>query len=159
VAFLLDVLSAIAATIAAFILMKVVRANHAANARRAEELEAFASRVAHDIVSPLGSIGMGLELVAQRTQDPNVTSIIDRTTAALTRAGGTVRDLLSFARAGASPVPGANADLRETLDAVCEDLASDAHDADVTLKAGDMPDCTLACSSGVLTSIASNLVR
>src|SRR5262249_26430852 len=65
----LDGLSAALALVAGFVLFRAVRhyaallnAHHHLTERRADELEQFAGRVAHDILSPLAAAGMALAI-------------------------------------------------------------------------------------------------
>ena len=64
---------------------------------------------------------------------------------------------MDFARSGGAPA-NAQADLRGTLDGVLEELQGEERGVDVRVEGvdGEIP---VACSSGVLTSILSNLLR
>ncbi|MDB4944597.1 MAG: Tricarboxylate transport sensor protein TctE [Labilithrix sp.] len=162
----LDALCAITAVFAAVVVLRTLRSyrevlesRNALYARRADELETFASRVAHDIVNPLGTIKMGLELVRERTADPKLVPIVTRTLSSVERALAMVRDLLTFARAGTAPSAGAEADLAAAIASVNEELADEAKAAGITLVEPKVPACTVLCSPGILASILSNLVR
>ena len=166
IAWALNLLCAGAAVFAAIVVLRVLRAYGAVVesrnellARRADELETFASRVAHDIVNPLGTIKMGLEIVDQRSSDDRDKPIIARTLSSVDRALAMVRDLLTFARAGTAPSPDAKVGLRHATSSLAEELSEEARAAGITLKTNDVPDCTVACSPGILSSILSNLVR
>lgn len=161
----LDICCAVAAIFAAIVVLRTLRAYGAIVesrnellARRAEELETFASRVAHDIVNPLGTIKMGLEIVDQRTTDERTKPILARTLSSVDRALTMVRDLLTFARASTAPNPEARADLRTATSSLADEMADEARAAGVTLRT-DVPECHVACSPGILSSILGNLVR
>jgi signal transduction histidine kinase len=166
IAFVLNLLCAAAAIFAAVALSRVVRSyakvvesRNELLAERAEELEAFAGRVAHDIVNPLGSIKLGLDLVDQRLADPALKPTIRRTLSSVDRAVLIVQDLLTFARASTPPSVEVRAPLREAASSVAEEVAEEARAAGVTLDIAALPDCAVACAPGILTSILSNLVR
>lgn len=123
---------------------------------QATELEAFAGRVAHDILSPLGTVALTLEL-ASRGDVVDKARFVERGTNALQRVKRLVNDLLAFARAGAKPEPDAHTEVGATITEVITDLQSAAAEADVELDVrGDLA-CEVACSPGVLTSLITNL--
>jgi signal transduction histidine kinase len=164
VALVLNVACAIAAGIAVMILTRVMRSygqvvesRNELLRKRAEELDVFASRVAHDIVSPLGTIALGIDLAAKRTSDPEVSAILVRARSGTERTARVVRDLLAFARAAAVPDAVATANLRKIVSEAFESLEPQAREANVELCA-DVPDREVACSAGVLMSIVTNLV-
>ena len=165
-AFALNVACAIAALFAAWVVLRVLRAHavvvQSRNdllARRAEELDTFSSRVAHDIVGPLGTVSLGLELIAERVSDPAVQSAVARTRRSLERSTTVVRDLLTFARANAMPPIDADCDLRHLAASVAEDVSEEAAAAHVTVRVEELPPCHVRCTPGVLGSVLSNLVR
>lgn len=166
IAFALDVLCAVAAISAAFIVLRVVRTygavvdkNNELMTRRADELETFSSRVAHDIVGPLGSIGIGLQMIDERTTDPTSQALVARTKSSVDRTARLVQDLLQFARANAEPASGARANVPDAIESVVGDLADEAKAAGVKLTVEEIPSCAVSCADGILASILSNLVR
>jgi signal transduction histidine kinase len=126
-------------------------------AARVAELDQFSGRVAHDILNPLGTIGVALALVA-RTADSHARTHIERAEKALRRVQELVRGLLAFARSGVQPGSTAHC----TLDVVLASIAADCSEAarengiDLVVEPSDPVD--VACSVGVLTSVAQNLV-
>jgi signal transduction histidine kinase len=165
IALLLNVACAIAAGGAVLILTRVMRSygqvvesRNELLRKRAEELDVFASRVAHDIVSPLGTIALGIDLATKRTTDPEVSAILVRARSGTERTARVVRDLLAFARAAALPDAAATANLRSIVSEAFESLEPQARAANVELRAPDVPDRDVACSAGVLMSILTNLV-
>ena len=126
--------------------------------RRAEELEQFAGRVAHDVLSPLATVGLALSL-AQRTGSPVQQSAAQRGTSSLLRVRGIVDALLDFARSGARPEPGASADVPAVVAGLLDELRPQAEAEAAELRVEPIPDCAVACSPGVLVVVLSNLVR
>jgi signal transduction histidine kinase len=162
----LNLVCAIAAVAAALVVWRVVRAyrevvesRNDLLARRAEELDAFGSRVAHDLLNPLNTIRMSVELIEKRTADPTLASLAGRAVGSVDRAAQVVRDLLGFAKAGAAPEIGGCARVRDAIEEVADELSVEAKIAGVTLSADPIPDCAVACTKGVLVSVLSNLTR
>ncbi len=158
-AILLDGLSAFFAIVAASQVIRVVRRFADLMQFRVNELEIFAGRVAHDIRSPLTSVGLALDIAKRSPQiDAKTQSILDRGVRTLQRVGQVVDGLLVFARAGSRPIEGPPANLREVLEGVYEEMRPAAEDKEVELRIEEAPSLTVACSPGVLTSIVTNLV-
>jgi signal transduction histidine kinase len=129
--------------------------------QRSAELEQFAGRMAHDVLSPLNSVSLALEFLRRRiiTEDARMDSTVGRALSSLQRVRRIVDGLLEFARAGASPEPGATADLRSILDDVIEGAQPEAVEQRIHLVAEPFATCSMACSPGVLTSLCANLVH
>jgi signal transduction histidine kinase len=70
-----------------------------------------------------------------------------------------IDDLLRFARAGASPSPGASADVATVLENVGDEIRPAAESARVELCVEALDPCRASCSAGVLTSVVSNLAH
>lgn len=130
---------------------------------RAEELESFAGRVAHDLLSPLMTVSLALDMANRRLTEPDdapTLKAVTRASHTLQRVRGFVSDLLEFARAGAKPTPGGRARVDDVVHAIAEELGPVAQDAGVELLIeAPMTGHAVACSPGVLTSILSNLVQ
>jgi len=130
--------------------------------RKAEELEAFAGRVAHDLLSPLMTVGLGLEL-AQRQGDVScdapTRAALERASATLQRIRAFVSDLLDFARAGARPPPGVRAQVADVVRQVADQFEPVAREAHVELRVEPVAPRQVRCSPGVLTSLLANLVQ
>lgn len=161
-AFLLDGVSVVVtAAFAAWARRRVYR-HDAVERRRYEELEAFASRVAHDLRGPLMPASLALQSISRQPGTDGDGSkrraMAERGLRSLLRVESLVRDLLAFARMGTEPEPGAHAGIKPAMDGVAEDLEPQAQAARVRLVVEDLPDCEVACPSGVLSSILSNLV-
>ncbi len=125
---------------------------------RASELEEFAGRVAHDIVSPLSVVEMSISLAAVSADDDRA-AILERGSNAIGRIDRLVDGLLSFAVAGAQPEQGAHADVAATIADVASELRPAARDVGCDLNVDVDVASPVACHAGVLTSIVSNLVR
>jgi signal transduction histidine kinase len=149
-------LAAITTSLAAIAMRRSVRSLE----DETDELSHFAGRVAHDMMGPLSSVGLSLELLARRTSgDPAAEATAQRGLSVVRRAGRMVEDLLAFSRAGARRDPHATADLKVALEEVVEGLRLEALAAGVELRLQPVDSYLVACSPGVLTSMASNLAR
>jgi signal transduction histidine kinase len=126
---------------------------------RAEELEQFAGRVAHDIRGPLSVAGTAAELVARRSSDDVTGELTTRLRSGLAHANAITSALLDFARAGAKPDPGARTPVKEVLDELISGLAPEVEGARIELRVDACSDVTVACSRGAYLSLATNLIR
>ena len=127
---------------------------------RADELDAFAGRVAHDIRNPLAAASLAVDLMRLRVGNrQDVLPVVERLERSLARTEAIINDLLSFARAGAPP-DGTGA---VEIDAVIRDVRDEydkmAARAGVTLEWRPVPPVAAACSEGVYLSLLGNLVR
>src|SRR5262249_8694675 len=126
VAFGLDAIAILLTIVAGLLALRAVRQSTAmieAHSRladqRAEELEQFAGRVAHDILSPLSTASVVLGVLERQTPPSTKTrEIVGRGQASLERVKRIVDGLLEFARSGARPDPMSRADVR----AICMDV-------------------------------------
>ncbi|HEY6909198.1 MAG TPA: ATP-binding protein [Myxococcales bacterium] len=164
IAWELDLICAVLAIGAAFLALRVVRQSHQVQAehhrlaeRKAEELEQFAGRVAHDVLSPLSAVSMALSVV-QRAPEHSAEAL-GRAKASLARVRGIVDGLLEFARAGARAEPGARSAVAPVTAGLREELAPFAAQQAAELRVDEPPDCAVACSPGVLLSVLGNLLR
>jgi signal transduction histidine kinase len=126
---------------------------------RQQELEWFASRVAHDIRDPLGPAMSALDSIAydRGPVEPRRRNA-ERGLQGLRRVDDLVSDLLAFARSGAPPDPAARASIRTVVAGVVHDLDVAACAARVDVQVEPLPACRVACARGVLTSVVLNLV-
>src|SRR4051812_1799431 len=161
----LDAASAILAAIAAAMAVRAVRhmirlqeENRQLMERKAAELEQFAGRVAHDVLSPLSSVSLALSLV-QKTSGQAAQNAAARGMTSLSRVRNVVDALLDFARAGAQPEPGAVAPVREAVAGLEDELRPAALAENVEFLVDPVPDCAVACAPGVLAVLLTNLVR
>ncbi|MFL5418012.1 MAG: ATP-binding protein [Myxococcales bacterium] len=161
----LDAVSAILAAIAAAMAVRAVRhmirlqeENRQLMERKAAELEQFAGRVAHDVLSPLSSVSLALSLV-QKTSGQAAQNAVARGMTSLSRVRNVVDALLDFARAGAQPEPGAVAQVREAVAGLEDEIRPAALAENVEFLVDPVPDCAVACAPGVLAVLLTNLVR
>src|SRR3954467_10028956 len=161
----LDAASAILAAIAAGMAVRAVRhmirlqeENRQLMERKAAELEQFAGRVAHDVLSPLSSVSRALSLVKKPSGQAAQTAGA-RGMRSLSRVRNVVDALLDFARAGAQPEPGAVAPLRDAVAGLEDEIRPAALAESVEFLVDPVPDCAVACAPGVLAVLLTNLVR
>jgi signal transduction histidine kinase len=160
VALLLDAVSVILTASLATIAIRSARRYSELQRLRADELEAFSARVAHDIRGPLAPALLAMQGVKRDLDDGDRRAIaLQRGIRSLGRVEDLVRDLLVFAQAGAAPDPSARASLRAVVDGVIADAEPEASAARVHLEVGALPASDVACSPGILQSLVANLVR
>ena len=134
---LLDVLSTLFTALVAFLAVRalshyhrVVAERNRLVARRAEELEMFAGRVAHDILGPLSATRLAVSHVAAQVQDSErCKRTLERGQRGVDRVATIVDGLLRFARAGARPEPGvvtSVAPIVQSVVAELEDVAAES---------------------------------
>jgi len=159
-AYSLDAMSAIFTLMVAVLVVRTVRRDFESQAAqqrlisaRAEELEAFAGRVAHDILNPLAAIGLTFDMLLRGLPPVDAAA---RGKASVARTRRVVDALLAFARAGARPEPGGRCEVQATLGGLLEDLGRAHSEARLRLEAE--AGFLAACPSGVLNSIVGNLV-
>ena len=152
------------AAFAAVVTVRAVRQIHRAQQenqelaqRKAEELEQFAGRVAHDVLSPLSAVSMALGVVERNPA--HAREALERAGSSLLRVRRIVDGLLEFARAGARPETGARASVRVVTAGLLDELGPFAAQRHATLRCDETPDCDVACSPGVLLSLLGNLLR
>jgi signal transduction histidine kinase len=163
IAVLLDGVCVLLALVAGFVALRALkshsrleRAHTLLAGARAEELETFAQRVAHDLVSPLSALSFSLSSI--RTRTPGDELAIRRANACVQRARALVQGIFEFSRAGAKPELGGSADFDDALRGVLEEIVSTASEVPELLIEPHEP-FEVACSAGVLTSLLSNLLR
>lgn len=162
-----DLLFTAIAVFAAIALLRAVRAQdrlaeleRRENVERASELEQFAGRVAHDILSPLNTVALALEMAERRNGDPEQRArVIERGVRALDRVKRLVSGLLEFARAGAKPDLHAVADVAATIADLSTELRPAAEEVGAELDIGPIAPVFVSCNEGVLTSLVANLAR
>jgi signal transduction histidine kinase len=160
----LDVLASAIAGTSAFFAFRAAREHdgllHRHNALlmdRVTELDRFAGRAAHDILSPLNTIAMGLALVA-RSADASVQTHIERSQRALQRVQQLVSGLLEFARSGVQTTSQARSRVDRALVTAAADSREAADSSHIEIIVDAEEGLEVACSVGVLTSLVQNLV-
>jgi signal transduction histidine kinase len=127
---------------------------------RATELEAFGRRVAHDLLSPLSSLTYCLTAFKRAADaDPALADAMVRARACVQRAQTMVDGIFEFARSGGKPEPAAATPLKDVVDQVVEEVRSSDLRTRPEIVLEPLPNISLACNPGVLTSVLSNLMR
>jgi signal transduction histidine kinase len=138
----------------------LVRARVSFAEERAEELDLFATRVAHDIRSPLQAAKLSVDLLLRKPREvAEAKPILDRTARSVDRVLHLTDALLDFARSGARPARGEDADVGEVVGDVVTELEPVASEAGISLTVSSAVAGSVTCSAGALTSVVSNLVR
>ena len=125
--------------------------------RRADELEIFAARVAHDLKNPLGALSLRIATLRRRLGDER--GDLDRLSGVVERMQGIIGGLLDFARSGGRPERAARADVAETLTELIADFLPEAEHAGATLTTEPFAPVAVACPPAALASVLSNLLR
>lgn len=146
------------AALAMFVLAHVALQRWAAAVEeRAAELEAFASRVAHDLRTPLQTVLLAFATIARSA--PGVESDCEKGRRSVERLQGLIDDLLEFSRAGAGPEAGASTSVNAILDELREELEPRARQSGAALRIAAEPALAVAASRGALRAIAGNLIE
>jgi signal transduction histidine kinase len=159
VGLLLGGVSLLLTTVATALAARTVRRKMRFERQRGEELEMFAGRVAHDLLSPLGATTLALQLIEHRSGEPKSIEMAARARTAVGRVRLIVDALLGFARAGAQGEPGAHASADAVVADVLGEMMPQAQASSIRLHAEPFPPCEVACAPGILTVLLSNLVR
>jgi signal transduction histidine kinase len=162
-AVVLDAICVLLTLIAGSLAWRFVRRTTALLERRADELEAFAGRVAHDVVGPLTAASLALDLLGRGTASPErAARAIESGRAAIIRARLIADGLLAFARAGARPESGVQADVAEVIAGAIKEIAPGQErerDREILIVPEVEAPGAVACNPGVLASLVSNLLR
>jgi signal transduction histidine kinase len=162
---LLDVACAMVALVASFLAVRankrfasVTAQNTELLSARARELESFAQRVAHDLLSPMSVVAFGLGNLAHRHPDAETKGIVDRASRALERSRRMVHGILDFSRSGARPTPDARAPLAAGIRAAVEEIVASEPDLPPRVEIEPFRECDVACDGAVLGVILGNLL-
>ena len=123
------------------------------------ELEIFASRLSHDIMSPLASTRFAIDAALKAEDDEKVKRTLLLGSRGLERAAHIAQSLFEFARSGARPGPTERADVRRVVDDVVDEFRPLAEGTGARLEASVPEHAAVACDEGLLTAALSNLVR
>lgn len=128
---------------------------------RADELELFAGRVAHDILIPLSVVSNTLQLQKMNRDGSEAQrkSLLARACANANLIQQILDGLLKFACAGAKPEPGGWADVQQVMMELAKELHTQASEARIALTMEQLPSASAACSPGILTCLVVNLVH
>jgi signal transduction histidine kinase len=127
--------------------------------RRNQELDAFASRVAHDLVSPLAPLKGYLTLIRRSgaVSSDSALEMLKRAEESAARMGELVEALLRFCRAG-TPSDAAAAELDTAVTTLLLEVGQAAAHCGVSLERQLEPRVRVACSAQLLQSIAQNIL-
>jgi signal transduction histidine kinase len=162
----LGALSIVVAIVASVLVTRVLRARSRLMeehdrlvAARATELEEFAGRVAHDLKNPLGAVALRLQASQRRFEmNPELRDGLDKMGRQVGRMAHIIDGLLEFARAGATPTPGAHANLGTVVQETEVELRPAAEAVGAELRVDAFGPVDVACTPGALSSVLSNLV-
>jgi signal transduction histidine kinase len=154
----LDLATVLISVAALALVVHSIRRNARAMQARASELETFAHRVAHDIRGPLGPALVALD-VASRSSDDATRRFATRGVRSIERVQCIIDDLLAFALGGGQVDKDASSNLRDVVGATMHEVEAFARERKTEIVAEELPEVEVACSTGVLSSIVSNLVR
>jgi signal transduction histidine kinase len=165
VAMYLEALSSLVAIAAAALAVRAARRSGRENRRRLElerdranELDVFAQRVAHDLLSPMATISLSLGLLRRTHADPAVAVAVDRASRALERSRRMVEGIYSFSRSGAHPAPGARAPLRATVLQAADELHAAEAESPPTVDVQPFEEVDVAMDRDALGVVVSNLL-
>jgi signal transduction histidine kinase len=166
VALLLDLLSTLFTVVGALLTMRALAQHHRIveernrlAAQRAEELEQFAGRVAHDVLGPLSATRLAVGHATKQVGDGTLRRMLERGLRGVERVDTIVDGLLQFARAGARPQPGVVTLVAPVVQALMVELEPVAAQHGVSLTCAPVPPCSIRGNAGVLSSVIENLVR
>lgn len=124
---------------------------------RNQELDAFASRVAHDLVSPLSPLKGYLTLARRQVPDPSVKDLLSQAEASTARMTELVDALLRFCRAGKSSERG-HGELDTAVTTILLEQSQAAQASGVQLDRSIEPQVAASCPPQLLQSIAQNVL-
>jgi signal transduction histidine kinase len=161
----LDAFAAIVAVVAAALAIGAARRHAGKQEREAsqlrasvDELNTFALRLAHDVLSPLSAVGLSLAALGRSHSDEPTRRVLERAQRSLIRSRDIASSIYEFARSGAVPTSGQRAPLRATIDAAVEDLLEAEARRPPEVIVESIEDCDVSCETGVLLSMLSNVL-
>jgi signal transduction histidine kinase len=123
-----------------------------------DDLNTFAQRLSHDVLSPLSAVGLSLAALGRQHGDETTRRVLARAQRSLVRSRDLAVSTYEFARSDAVPQPGKRAPLRATIDAAVEGLLEVSMEAPADISVAPFEDCDVACDPGVLLSMLSNVL-
>ena len=127
---------------------------------RAQELEAFAGRVAHDLRSPLATMALQISAFERRADsDPKLKLLGHKLAQRIEGMNAVVDDLLRFASGGAQPEPGARTEAQALLQQIGIELEPALGAAGAELHIEQAASVVVACAEGALRSVLTNLLQ
>jgi signal transduction histidine kinase len=139
---------------------RAIKANTEMAERRAEELDQFAGRMAHDVRTPLSVVGLSLRMIDRHGgEDPRFRRAVNRATAAFQQVQRMIEALFDFAHAGAHPDPAARASISGAADRVAVNVSTRAEEVGAKIVLDVRSRALVACSGGLIESAIGNLVN
>ncbi len=127
---------------------------------RTAELEQFASRVAHDIISPLAPVTAGVHMLSDKLRgDPRAQMVARSVRRSVDKVAAVVDELFRFAWSGGRAAPGEKADLALVVESLRDELLPAARENGVSLTFEPPPRVEVACSETAVALVLQNLVR
>ena len=123
------------------------------------ELEVFASRLSHDILSPLAATRLSIDAALRAETDGAIRKKLERGVSGLERVTRIAQALFDFARAGARADPGEHGDVSAVVAEVVDEYRPLADKSGARLEASAPAPGPVACNEGLLIAALSNLVR
>jgi len=137
---------------------RLLREKERAAEARADELDHFAARVAHDLKGPLTSVLMGV--TAAQAHPAQSSELLARALRAARTMNSMIDALLDFARAGAEPSQREVCLVRPIIDELVQQVAGAAKQSAAAVRVEPMAaDLAVACKPGALASVLSNLLQ
>jgi signal transduction histidine kinase len=128
--------------------------------RRAEELDQFASRMAHDVRTPLSVVGLSLQIVDRHGgEDPRFRRAAKRACGAFQQVQVMIDALFDFAHAGAHADPRARASVSAAADGVAVGVCTRAEEVGAELVVHARSRALVACPGGLVEIAIGNLVN
>jgi signal transduction histidine kinase len=154
---LLHLLCAVCGLFSAVVAVKLASAHTTLLEDRVDQLELFSGRVAHDLLGPLSSVGIALELAGHRTEG-TTRDLIERAKRTVHRMGELVDGLLLLASVGKQNDRSDQAQLDAVLSDVVSEFRPTAQRDGIELELGEVPNASVAASGGVVANIVGNLL-
>jgi signal transduction histidine kinase len=157
---ILDAVSVIMAVILTRQALRAVVGQQRLERAKAEELESFAGRVAHDVLNPVTAAELVATNALRRAGGCVVhAEALERVVRNLRRARELVDALLEFARAGAQPRAGQAVKVSTAIEEALSDVSEEARSSGIDVIVERASAAEVACSRGALASILGNLLR
>ncbi len=125
--------------------------------RRNQELDSFASRVAHDLISPLSPLKGYLTLARRQSGDPQIKELLTQAESSTSRMSELVDALLRFCRAG-KPSERSSGELDTAVTTILLEQSQAAAALGVHLERHLTPNVQVQCPGTLLQSIAQNVL-
>ncbi|MBS1153576.1 MAG: two-component sensor histidine kinase, partial [Myxococcaceae bacterium] len=125
--------------------------------RRNQELDSFASRVAHDLISPLSPLKGYLTLARRQSDDATIKELLAQAESSTARMSELVDALLRFCRAG-KPSERSSGELDTAVTTILLEQSQAAAALGVQLERHLAPNVQVQCATTLLQSIAQNVL-